>query len=564
MKRTPGHSADYKRVFLPEALLLAWHRYVRTGQKEAKDYFGIKAFGADLDSNLQALSDQLRKGEFRPTRPPKFYRPKSSGMQRTVTILPVADALVYQAVADDVAVRTYARLDENKEFVFGAVLHEEVPLGIRLLGKPDAEFFFFKSYLPLYKAFADSVNEAIRVDKVTHKFETDITGFFDAIPHYNLLSFLYDECGVQADLLDFLAECLNVWSGTREGPTPGVGIPQATSASHFLANLFLHDLDNLIKNRGLRYYRYMDDIRIYGYSHDQLQRVLVEIDRYLKRHALSLNAKKTGIEELTPENQGESLIGFEYGAAESEAPPSAGNGEDLELLAEQDGATRDEPLEAGRTPHRREATKACRAQLRAVSQEIRQKLSREGRKSLQFHDRAVQRDFMGLGYRFRQAHRILKELGAPNTPARGPVLAGWLFLLEQYFWLADQFCWVLTLYEDNPVVKRRLLQFAKTHDQYEWLVHHVYQCLALSQQFSTRELREMFCCLDSDGGWYSRRTMYFLLLHHGRDRQFLQSILSRASREPDPILKREVLSWVHLWGAKGLSREQLMEALGVS
>ena len=199
-----------------------------------------------------------------------------------------------------------------------------------------------------------------------------------------------------------------------------------------------------------------------------------------------------------------------------------------------------------------------------MSQEIRQKLSREGRKSLQFHDRAVQRDFMGLGYRFRQAHRILKELGAPNTPARGPVLAGWLFLLEQYFWLADQFCWVLTLYEDNPVVKRRLLQFAKTHDQYEWLVHHVYQCLALSQQFSTRELREMFCCLDSDGGWYSRRTMYFLLLHHGRDRQFLQSILSRASREPDPILKREVLSWVHLWGAKGLSREQLMEALGVS
>ena len=92
----------------------------------------------------------------------------------------------------------------------------------------------------------------------------------------------------------------------------------------------------------------------------------------------------------------------------------------------------------------------------------------------------------------------------------------------------------------------------------------MYQCLALSQKFSEQELRNLFQHLDEDGGWYSRRTFYFLLLHHARDRQFLQSILSRAASELDPVLKREVLSWAQLWGKKGLSREQLMEALGVS
>jgi hypothetical protein len=366
------------------------------------------------------------------------------------------------------------------------------------------------------------------------------------------------------EVLDLLSECLNVWSGTHEGLTPGVGIPQATSASHFFANLFLHDLDNLIKDRGLRYYRYMDDIRIYGYSHDELQRVLVDIDRYLKRHALSLNAKKTGIEELTGENQAESFIGFDYGTEAPDALAPGSNGDDFELMAEQDGAIDVESKEKENSARRRETIKACHTQLRAVSQDIKAKLSSEGRKGLQFHDRAVQRDFMNLGFQFRQAHRILKNLGVPAKPTKGPVLNGWFLLLDQYFWLADQFCWALALYENNPAVKKRLLAFAKKHDCYEWIVHHVYQCLALSQQFSPKELRQLFSNLDETDGWYSRRTVYFLLLHHSHDRQFLQSILSRVAREPDPVLKREILSWVELWGKKGLNREQLMEALGVT
>lgn len=553
---------QHMECFSPKALQLAWERYVRTGQRESKDYFGIRAFGSSLDENLRILSDSLKSGAFRPTRPPKFYRPKSSGMQRTVTILPVADALVYQAIANDVAVRVYSRMDENKDFVFGAVLHEEVPLGLEVLDKPDAELFFFKPYLSLYKAFADSVNEAIRVDKVTHKFETDITGFFDAIPHYNLLAFLGDECGVQEEILDLLGDCLNVWSGTREGTTPGVGIPQATSASHFFANLFLNDLDNLIKDRGLRYYRYMDDIRIYGYSHDELQRILVELDRYLKRHALSLNAKKTGIEELTIENEADSFIAFDYGKEQSEASTQPDNSNDFVSLAEQDGATHAETEEV-ESSHRQETIEACRAQLRAVSQVMRDKLSDEGRRCFPVHDRSVQREFIGLGFRFRQAHRILAELGASAILGGESEINGWLFLLDQYYWLADQFCWTLGLYETNSTVKRRLLELAEKYKCYEWVGHHIYQCLALSQEFSTKELRVMFRGLDGFEDWYSKRTVYLLLLHHSRDSQFLMSILSHAASESDPVLKREVLSWAELWGKKGLSREQLMDALGV-
>lgn len=305
-------SADFKEFFSPNAILLAWNRYIRTGQKDAKDYFGIRAFGTKLNENIKRLSDSILDGKLTPRHPPKFYRPKSSGMQRTVTILPVEDALVYQAVANAVATRSFDILTENNDFVFGSVLHNEVAAGVDTLKMKDAELFFFKPYPLLYKEFSESVNKSIKEDKVEYKCKTDITGFFDCIPHYNLLSMLADEHQVAEDVLDLMADCLNAWCGTREGSTPGVGIPQSTDVSAFFANVFLHELDNRIKNFGLPYYRYMDDIRIYGYSHEYLMRVLIDVDQYLKRHALSLNAKKTSIEKMTAENEQDSLILFEY------------------------------------------------------------------------------------------------------------------------------------------------------------------------------------------------------------------------------------------------------------
>ena len=104
--------------------------------------------------------------------------------------------------------------------------------------------------------------------------------------------------GVEPEILDLLGDCLNIYSGTKESVTPGVGIPQGPAASFFYANVFLTDLDYEISQRGYTYYRYMDDIRIYEESEEELTEALVMIDNFLKGRALSLNTKKTSIEEL--------------------------------------------------------------------------------------------------------------------------------------------------------------------------------------------------------------------------------------------------------------------------
>jgi retron-type reverse transcriptase len=556
-------SKAFCECFSPRAMRLAWERYLRMNQREAKDYSGVRSFGSRLGSNLDQLSKKVISGTYRPVRPAKFYMPKSSGMQRTITILQISDALVYQAVANSVAMRCYNRLAENNDFVFGSVLNDEVKLGTEILGRPRADYYFFKPWVLLYKEFADSVNKAVRASKVEFKFETDITGFYDNIPHYNLLSTLSDLGGTANDVLDLLGECLNVWSGTRDGSTPGVGIPQATGASHFLANLFLHELDNFVKDQGLPYYRYMDDMRIYGYTEGSLRAVLVQIDRYLKGHALSLNAKKTKIQRITPEDEPKSLISFEYA---SQLPTSESSAEsDFAVMAQQECPSVPVDTPVLETPARCELLDLCIRDMAEVSESVGRLSHAEHRAAIDFDDRAVQRGFMHDAFRFRQARTILKRAGRRSVLRKGDVLNGWLFLADKYYWTIHQFCWVLSLYEGDKRVKKRLTEMIRRYDSYEWVQAKLYECLAVSQVFASRELRDLFEKLKSDvTSWYVKRALYLLLLRHCKERQFFMSILARASTEPDPYLKREVLFLAVRSQAEGISRSDLLEAFGVT
>lgn len=556
---------------------LAWERYIRSGQREAKDYMGIRAFGANLDGSLAALSDLVMRGEFVPCRPPKFFVPKANGMQRTITIVPVVDALVFQAFANWVATKVYRHMAENDDFVFGSVLHEEVAAGTGLLDNPHAHYYFFRSYLDLYKQFADSVDQAILTDKVKYRFETDITGFYDNIPHYNLLQTIERKSGVAHDVLDLIAEGLNMWSGTREGPTPGVGIPQATDSSHFFANLFLHDLDNLIKLQGLPYYRYMDDIRIYGYSEDEMRDVLILIDRHLKRHALALNAKKTSVESITEETVKQSIIVF-AGSPGVLAPEhvvfpgdaaqknSTVSPKELKLdtlvFTEGSGGLEAFTLAVQGTPD--ELIKIAKRDLQEEASKVAELANQKKVAKIDFSDRAVQREYFASSFRFRQAIQILKEHeGGVDIPEEDTV-TGWLFLADRLFWKMNHFLWALSLYADNDRVKSGLISLARKYGHYEWIYNQVHLCLAVSQSFTVKELRAIFRHLDKQESWYTRKSLYFLLLRHCDNRQLFKSIIERAKTETEGELRRCILFLEGEWLNGSIRRQDILEAFGIT
>lgn len=575
--KTKKRSKHYQEVFSPKSMRLAWERYIRSGQKEAKDYLGIRAFKANLDYNLAALSDLIMRGEYFPCRPPKFFVPKANGMQRTITMLPVVDALVFQAFANWVANRVYRHMAENDDFVFGSVLHEEVAEGMDLLDYPEAQYYFFRSYLELYKQFADSVDNAILNDKVKYRFETDITGFYDNIPHYNLLDTIERKSGATQDILDLIGEGLNIWSGTREGPTPGVGIPQGADASHFFANLFLHDLDNLIKLQGLPYYRYMDDIRIYGYNEDELRDVLILIDRYLKRHALALNAKKTSVESITEETVKQSVIVFAgyqgVLAPESVVLPviAARNDPSLSpkelkldtlVITEGLGGLEAVAIDGQGTPH--EIIEIAKRDLKEDAGKVAELANKKKVAKIDFNDRAIQREYYASSFRFRQAIHILKTHSVTLDIPEEDTINGWLFLADRLYWKMSHFLWALSLYNDNERVKTGLISLSGKYGHYEWIFNQVHMCLAVSQTFTTKELRELFRDLGRHESWYTRKSLYFLLLRHCDNRQLFKSIIERAKTETEGELRRCILFLKGEWLNGSIRRQDILEAFGVT
>ncbi len=274
--------STYENCFSKSSLKLSWERVISSVGADAKDYFGIGVFSRNTDIVLSELSELLLSEKYQPKRPFKYFEPKKSGTQRTKTVLDIEDALVFQAISNHIAELEYLNLIETNKCVFGSVLNESVSKGVQLLEEETDNFYFFEFYVEPYNRFITSINETIETGKVTHILETDITGFFDTIPHSTILLELKNR-GIHTKILDVLSKCLNIWSGTRDSATYGVGIPQGPAGSFLIANIILDSLDRLAIKNGLHYYRFMDDIRIYGKSRDELVQCLVGIDRHLTR-----------------------------------------------------------------------------------------------------------------------------------------------------------------------------------------------------------------------------------------------------------------------------------------
>jgi excisionase family DNA binding protein len=118
--------------------------------------------------------------------------------------------------------------------------------------------------------------------------ETDITAFFDFIKHELLLPEL-QELGLDHALTTALREMLRTWT-----VTPNAGLPQGPNASRALANFYMAPIDLALDTQSsVRYFRYMDDIRIVGSKRADVISALQVLDSECRRRGLALSSKKT-------------------------------------------------------------------------------------------------------------------------------------------------------------------------------------------------------------------------------------------------------------------------------
>lgn len=539
----------YEKYFSPNNLRLAWERMVRSNGKDIKDFFGIEIYSTNLEKNLIRLSEAIIKGEFKPQRPFKYYEPKASKTHRTKSVLSIEDSLVYQAIADKVAENNYKRLSENNSFVFGNVLHPEVEKGLDLLNEPDADYYFFEYYIPLYNKFINSVNTEIGNTNIRFKLETDITGFFDCIPHSKLLITL-NKFGVEPEILDLLNDCLNIYSGTKESVTPGVGIPQGPAASFFYANVFLTDLDYEISQSGYTYYRYMDDIGIYEESEEQLIEALVLIDNFLKGRALSLNTKKTSIEELGENREAEKLPFLNaYGEEidEYEIKDSKREKQKQVYLMEQGPDNEQEKKYIVKTIEGEELITYCKKEILEVEKYLFQKFKAIDKPNFNArdltNDEPLKKEIIHIAYRWRSSNSILKNIDKPIVnPDLIPI---WLFCVEHFFWRANHFCWNLNQYGANDLINLKLNEIIPKFKSFEWVRYQILSNLSTVQQFNTSELREIFRKSKEEISGLVRLGYYMILLKHlNHEHQLFASLRQAIKDDKEPYIRKRLSSFV--------------------
>ncbi|MGH8433987.1 MAG: reverse transcriptase domain-containing protein [Pseudomonas sp.] len=146
---------------------------------------------------------------------------------------------------------------------------------------------------------------------------TDIETFYDNVRPQKLLKVLGDKVGCW-QALRLVDRALrtptvpkNSRRSTRGGLSPKMGIPQGLAISNILASIYMQQVDEAMKTLGVTYYRYVDDVLMYG-SHGTVEKALRSLRVRLAHRGLSLHPLGSGKSYLQPAAQRFGYLGYEF------------------------------------------------------------------------------------------------------------------------------------------------------------------------------------------------------------------------------------------------------------
>jgi len=126
-----------------------------------------------------------------------------------------------------------------------------------------------------------------------HRLQIDIQKFYPSIDQTILKSKMLETLGSEITEVIFAAVTADrVYNGEIQKRESG--IPEGSTFSNILSNLYLNGFDHWLEAEGLSFTRYADDIRIFSHSKEKLVSTLEAIKQYLKENLkLNLNENKT-------------------------------------------------------------------------------------------------------------------------------------------------------------------------------------------------------------------------------------------------------------------------------
>jgi len=221
-----------------------------------------------LHKNRENITNQIRNQKYIPQPIRGKEIPKGNGKFRTLGIPTVVDRMLQQAVSRVIMPRY--------EYMFSTYSYGFRP-------KRNTHQAISKSLEYINSGYQNIV-------------EIDLKGFFDEVNHVLLLQILYRKIKCKATMT-LLRRWLRVpIEQNGKLVKRRKGVPQGSPISPLLSNIILHELDEYMENKGMKFVRYADDFSIYGKTKSQAKFQGNEVYKFLRyKLKLPINRDKSGI-----------------------------------------------------------------------------------------------------------------------------------------------------------------------------------------------------------------------------------------------------------------------------
>lgn len=274
----------YDKVFAKANLRDAFVQVKKNGGAPGVDKVTIGDYEAELEDNLEVLQQKLKDKRYRPKPVRRKMITKEDGKKKRPLGIPTVEDRVVQAA-------------------------------IRNILEP----IFEEDFLPCSYGFRPNISAHMALDQVSeylrqgyeYVIDADLQSYFDTIPHDRLEAQIRKRV-TDGSVIQLIQQILR--AGVMEGDlyedTP-LGAPQGGVLSPLISNIYLHQLDELMKERGHRIVRFADDFVILCRSQKGAERVMKSVTRYLENDlGLALHPTKTKVVDVKQEPF--TFLGFEF------------------------------------------------------------------------------------------------------------------------------------------------------------------------------------------------------------------------------------------------------------
>jgi len=273
-----------QQLYSKRNLSLAWKRIRTSRDISYKGYFRplYDSYEIASDENIKKLSQKIEDITYTPRDTIRILLPKSSGLQRPITLVSIEDQIVLQAIANLFAKKllTKRRTVENNGVCSN------------ILNTDTNSIFFLRSWKKNYDLFQKRImNHYQSGNKFIAVF--DLSAFYDTIQH-QLLCDVFSPREGNRDFCNHVKDYLRELTPDRR---QSIGLPQGPSPSNFLAECVLLPIDLWMMKH--KYVRYGDDIRVFGDNIIDLKCSIADLEDICREKRLIPHPSKFGIKRLT-------------------------------------------------------------------------------------------------------------------------------------------------------------------------------------------------------------------------------------------------------------------------